>query len=493
MKPLRLKKVLGIAMSDRSLLAAEVVAGDRPQVARLAELVFPEGVSLSQPAELAKAVAHFLKDNHFSTRSAVIGIPLKWLVIKPKEVPPSDEATLIQLLRLEAEAEFSSELKDLVYDFAAGSAGEGPSRTVMLAATPKKYIDGIESLCDSARLSPLIIMPSAIALGSVTGAALNREVLVLAVGSGGSELSAQAQTNATAMRSLRSAMPQPAFVSELRRAVSTMPASNGQREMILWDGAGVDAASLGRQIGVNIQAGELGTLGIDAAAAGSNGQGSKYAAAVALALSAMGEATPGIDFLHSRLAPPSAHRVPRWAYFAAGVVLLLIILGISAYSDQSKLEQQVVDMQGQIAKQQKQADAARDFVSKATLAEYWHSSDPRYMACLRDLDEVIPEDGLTYATNLEIKAQPAPLNAQSGSTGPIPSASADDQRMLSVSLQGHTANLESVTALADRMNHNPAVFKGVKIGPGTKIPRTQEWLFSITFGYLSPKPAEPTK
>src|SRR5580704_10420855 len=125
-------------MGERSLLAAEVVAAvDRPQVVKLAEMVYPEGISLSQPAELAKAVAHFLKDNHFSTRSAVIGIPLKWLVIKSKEVPPSDDATIIQLLRLEAEAEFSSELKDLVYDFAGDPTATGPSRTVLLAATPK--------------------------------------------------------------------------------------------------------------------------------------------------------------------------------------------------------------------------------------------------------------------------------------------------------------------------------------------------------------------
>lgn len=54
-------------MGERSLLAAELVAADRPQVKRLAELVYPEGVSISQPAELAKILAHFLKDNQFST------------------------------------------------------------------------------------------------------------------------------------------------------------------------------------------------------------------------------------------------------------------------------------------------------------------------------------------------------------------------------------------------------------------------------------------
>jgi hypothetical protein len=490
LKPVRQKKVLGIAMGERSLLAAEVVAGDdRPQAVRLAEMVYPEGISLFQPAELAKAVAHFLKDNHFASRSAVIGIPLKWLVAKPKEVPPADDATVAQLLRLEAEAEFSTELKDLVYDFAGDPAAGGASRTVLLAATPRKYIDAIEALCDGARLAPLAITPSAMALGAMTGSSLHDEVLVLAVGATGSELSSQRQSSATAIHGLRSSAFQPPFISELRRAVSTLPVSSGRREMILWDDNILDAATLGEQIGVKVRVGKLGEFGIDAGAAGVNGQSAQYAAAVSLALSAMGENGPSIDFLHSRLAPPRQHRIPRWAYLVAGAVILLIVLAISAYSDLSAQEQLVADKNNDIAKQQKQVDAARDFVSKETLAAYWRGGDPRYMACIRDLDAVIPEDGQTYATSLEIKAPPPSLSSQGNQPGVLPAPSAGDTNILSVTLQGHTANLESVTALVDRMNRNPSVFKDPKTGPETKVPRTQEFLFSIAFGYVPPKAA----
>ncbi len=211
LKQPRHKKVLGIALGERSLLAAELLAADRPQVKRLAELVYPEGISLSQPAELAKVLAHFLKDNQFATRAAVVGIPLKWLVVKTKEVPPANDATVAQLLRLEAEAEFSTELKDLVYDFSSaapeasqGDASHGDaSHIVLLVATQKKYIDSIEILCEGARLVPLAVTPSAMALGSLTGSSLKRDVLVLSVGSGGVELSSQSQSSATAMRNVR--------------------------------------------------------------------------------------------------------------------------------------------------------------------------------------------------------------------------------------------------------------------------------------------------
>ena len=238
---------------------------------------------------------------------------------------------------------------------------------------------------------------------------------------------------------------------------------------------------------MTIHSGELPTLGVDATEAGANGQGAKYGAAVALALSAMDETGPSVDFLHSRLAPPREHRIPRWAYIAAAALALVIGICIYAYSDMDRHQKVVDDLQYQIAKQQTKVDAANEFVSKVTLAQYWHIGEARYLACMRDLDNVIPDDGQTYATSLEIKAQTPPLNQAGGppAGGRVPSA--DEARTLAVTLQGRTANLESVTALGELMQHNPTAFKDIKIGPETKVPRTQEFLFSITFNYIPSK------
>ena len=99
MKALANKKLLGIAIGERSLMVAEVTGGDHPQVKQLAEMVYPEGVSLADPAVLGTALSNFLKQQGFASRSAVIGIPVKWIVVKTKEVPPTDAATLAPLLR----------------------------------------------------------------------------------------------------------------------------------------------------------------------------------------------------------------------------------------------------------------------------------------------------------------------------------------------------------------------------------------------------------
>ncbi len=136
MKPSRLNKVLGLALGERSLLAAEVAnAAAGPEVRRAAEFVYPDGLSTKDPAALGAALAAFLKDGGFSARAAVVGLPARWLVVKSKDVPPADPATLADLLRLQAEGEFSSELKDLVYDYAADATAGHPT-SVLLMATP---------------------------------------------------------------------------------------------------------------------------------------------------------------------------------------------------------------------------------------------------------------------------------------------------------------------------------------------------------------------
>jgi hypothetical protein len=61
LKRSRRKKVLGLAIGDRSILAAEVVAGERPDVTQIGELIYPEGVSPSTPELLGKLLGDFLR------------------------------------------------------------------------------------------------------------------------------------------------------------------------------------------------------------------------------------------------------------------------------------------------------------------------------------------------------------------------------------------------------------------------------------------------
>ncbi len=100
MNAFALKKVLGIAIGENSLLAVEVVFGPRPLVRRLAEFVYPAALPPERLGELGEALRKFLRDHDLTANSAVVGIPASWLLLRQKEVPPADAHTLIPILRL---------------------------------------------------------------------------------------------------------------------------------------------------------------------------------------------------------------------------------------------------------------------------------------------------------------------------------------------------------------------------------------------------------
>jgi hypothetical protein len=476
-------KILGLALGEKSLLAAEVAAGPKPRVVRVAEWVYPPGLSLEQPGELGEALREFLRSGGFSANSAILGIPVKWLLVKAKEVPLADTATLTDMLRLQAETEFSSEIKDLVYDYAEGPATE-TSKSVLLLATQRKHVEWAAELCQGAKLKAEAVMPSALALGRSTGGPADREVLVLASGHGGAELTAQHGVMSSALRHLRPMEPRPAFLSELRRTLSTLPPSGNRREMILWDGGGVEAAegkasaaALSEQLGLPVRDGELRGLGVDASA--TNGDGQRFAAAVALALA--GLRGPSVDFLHSRLAPPRQRQWPRWAEFAAIAAVVLIGGSIYAYHYLNTQESRTEKLETQISRMKTNLDEANAFVSKVSVAQAWHGGQPRYLACLRDLTEAFPPDGQTYLTNFTLKEATVP-------SGPTAAKDTDIGKLVG-QLDGKTSDQQRALAVPDQLSRNPA-FSDVSLVGTSILVRERAVSFSVTFKY-DPSKAQP--
>jgi hypothetical protein len=471
----RYHKVLGLAIGERSLLVAEIADGKPPEIQRLAEFVYPADSAPERLGELGPGLAQFLRDHRFTARVAVVGIPAGWLLVKPKEVPPADEAALADLLRLQAEGEFSTELKDLVYDY-AGQAGAGGG-TVLLMAAPRRYLDAAAAMCESARLTVAGVTPSAAVLGEVTGRAVAPNAVVLAVGPAGGELTSHSGSTPSAIRRLRAPLPQPLFISELRRAVSMLPSNGSTRQVILWDGAGLDAAALGTSLGLAVRRGELPSLGVGTTAVGSSGQ-QQYAAAVALALSGLSDRELPVDFLHSRLAAVKKSRVPMPVALSVVAALLLIGASVFAWNKQQNDAKEVADKKRLLDGKQDQLKTARAFVDKVSFAQAWHGGDPRYLACLRDLTTAIPDDGQTYATSLVITDEPS----ASGAGTAAAAAQAAQAGTLSGRLDGRAPTVETAQRVMEGMNLNKA-FVAVAWGGSANVGGSSEVTFSISFTY----------
>jgi hypothetical protein len=482
LKRTRRKKVLGLALGERSLLAAEVIlAGEQPTVTAVGELAYPEGTSAASPEGLAKPLADFLREKGFTARQVVIGLPAKWLVVRPKDVPPADAATVTEMLRLSAEADFPTDIKDLVFDF-TGTLGDQQAKSVLLMATPRKYVDAALALCEGARLAPIAITSSGVALGEATGRAMGRDPLVLAVSPSGAEMTSQSGTASSAIRHLRAPDPQPAFASELRRAILTLGSGKNGRELILWDGAGLDAGQLGENLGVTIRSGDLPNLGVSTPATSANGEGRKYAAAVALGLAGIQGAADTVDFLHPRLAAPKQQRVPRWAVSAALAVIVVIAVSIWAYSDLQNLKTRLASDQTRYNAKSGKLALDEAFVTKVTFAKAWHGGDPRHLGCLQDLTVAIPEDSSTYVTGITIQDPPKPLT---NTTAEAKKAAAD-QRQLSVHLSGKTSDHNRFSDLLTQLQQ-VSTFSQVLVTNSNANPRERDWSFAVTFTYTPPR------
>jgi Tfp pilus assembly protein PilN len=259
--------------------------------------------------------------------------------------------------------------------------------------------------------------------------------------------------------------------------------------MILWSGAGMDAggldaAALGDQLGLRVRGGELPSLGVDASGAGMNGQSSKFAAAIAVALAGMNG--PAVDFLHSHLAPPQQRSMQRM--IVLGALAAVVVIGgiLWAYVDMRHKQAHVADLQSKLAQIKDKVADARTFVDTVNFAQHWHGENPKYLECLRDLTNAVPEDGQTYATSLDITAETPHMavNPPPGTAAPAPKA--QPPQGLTVKLAGRTSDAENVTTLVDRMRRNPA-FVDIRIGQETNTGRSREWSFSLTFTYIPPE------
>lgn len=489
-----------MAIGERSMLLAEIIsAADKPEARHLAEFEYPAGTSPQEPQALGEALGEFLRQKQFTARQAVVGLPAKWLLVKTKEVPPADSKTASDMLRLQAEGDFSSELRDLVFDY-AGESNPAQTQNVLLVATPRKYIELAEKLCEAAKLNAIAVTSSAAALGAVTSRApAARNAVVLALTTGSAEISAQSGGHPMSLRHLRSpgAGGQEAlFLSELRRAVSMLP-SNGSstgREMIVWDGAGAEEA-LGQNLGMPVRFGDLPSLGIRTVDSARNGEGRKYGAAVALGLAAIGPDRLPVDFLHSRLAPPPERVVKPWMMWTGIAVLVAIVVGVLGYLALNSMQNELSTLNSQYTAKEPHIKSATAFVNTVKFAERWEPNDPRYLACLKALTEVFPEDGQTYVTSLTIKEKVLPKPVP-GKPAPIAG--------LSITLIGNAPTQARAQELYQKVLDKPQYFaeadlKHIVTGQNQNFGRGRgseaaETTFTLTCTYrVQDASSKPTK
>jgi len=475
------RKMLGLAVTSRSITAVEVVAANGGgRTSRAAEFVFPDGAGLQEPVPLGKALRQFLRRKGFSASRCVIGMEANWLTARAKELPAGAGESVPEILSLMVEREFASDRKELVFDYALGTE-TGGERSALLVAAPQRVLDQLAAVAQAAGLTVARVTASTMALAGSTNGSAAEYRLVLHLFGGGAELALHSDGALRMMRRLPVSVPAGAAAGEapangwlsdltdqLRRVVALLPGGESQaeaaRELLVWDEAGLDpeaCQALSEQLALPIRLCK-GPDGLEPAGVRSPSPGAQFSAAAAMALDALRGRPPAVDLLHSRLAPRKMLAVGRKVVWAAAIVATLIVAGtVLALDwrrdslDASLMASKLRDMAGDLAE-------AKATITKVTFARPWYNQRPTYLDCMRELAVAFPEEGLIWTTSLGI------------------------QEDMQVVFSGKAVSESAVLDVLDRLKANPKL-AGVQLLYTRDADRSgREVAFSMSFTFVQP-------
>ncbi len=454
MNRIRANKLLGIALGDKSLQVTEVHADDgSPRVAKSAEFPYPEGIALDKPAELGKALAAFLHKEGFSQSHAVIGLPAKWILTRRKDLPPVNALAAAGMLRLAAESDFSADLSDLAIDY-IGEPNPAAPTTAFVIATSQEHIAQCQAVAKAARLNLEAVTVTGTSLLSLDESKQSRS-LILSLAAVGNELVAHQHGVPTQLRHLALTNGQSvdavAVVAELRRAMAGSSSDETPGLTVFAE------PEFGRA--VHLAASEkLAIAPRMAAAEAASSRYDRYAPSAAVAIAALA-AKPHVDFLHSRLAPPSTRKSRRPLVWAIAIAVAVVVGVIAAWVNLTSMQNQLDEDRAHLKKIEPEVQIAQIAANRLQTARTWTAGKPRYLACLADLTALFPDAGGTYATNLTLRVD------------------------LSGQVTGRAANEQEVLRLLDRTK-DAKRFRNVKLGEVREAGRnSREIAFSISFTY----------
>ncbi len=468
---------MGLAVEPGALTACQLQwDGSRPQVVRSATFVLPESATLEKPESLGDAFTQFLREQRFTAKRAIIGLPAAWLAVKDRMAPPGDDASTFDILRLLAEQEFATDARELVFDGSLDAAplhtpsADDPLRAVLLFATLRRRMEGIVKLVEQAGVKPVAVTSTAIAVSDV--AAVNDASMLLRVTPTAVELVWRNDGRIGAVRHLSTHGPGASggdatwgngLGGELRRVSLTFPAPTGstKRKLCLVDSAGLSndaVTALGERLSLQAQViTRLGPLHVQATDGGSTVT-PEHAGAAALALRGASDQPLMVNFLHSRLAAPPERMPIYWRYGIAAAILLVVgILALAA--DMMLTRSEIKQMKVAYAAIETPAQEAEKLRKRVRLARGWYDQRPKLLDCLAALTMSFPERGVVWATNLAI-----------------------DHNMI-CSVTGKAENDASVSTVRDAISASP-YFTDIKSGGFREADRqSRQVSFSITARY----------
>ena len=467
----RQQKILGLALGDGSILAAEVhLRGRKRTIHRTGEFPLDES-NLHDSVQLGKELAAFLRSTGITAKDAVIGLSADWLVLKEFRVPQAGPEALPNILRLQAEQEFSFDPKDLIVDCDFNPT-TSDSQTVLLVASLRQRVGQLQALVQAAGLKTLAVTPTAMALANATPSKDPATGLTVYLRPACAEIALHEGGRVRQVRAVPLSaggdMPVAEYraqtiASEIRRLLLKMPDSKSAPfELALWNGI-EDSSPLPAELESLLPVSVLAAQDMAALGLGSTGRDEeeniRFAPAAAVALA--GAAHPSIDFLHSRLATVEKSSRGRQVAWAAILILAVGASIAAGWKEWSEKTDVVAHLTDNIENMRDGVTKADRFNQKVLAASSWFEHRPGYLACMREVTLAFPKEGRIWANRLSVR---------------------DDMRVL---VSGKTEDEREVLEVLDQLKKSKTVRNAKLLHVREESGKARTVSFALSFQYGS--------
>lgn len=431
--------ILGLAFDERGVSCADVaVDADKRVCRRLGRFDFPSDAGLAHAQACGAALSLYLKSHNFDSRRAIIGVPARWVISQLKDLQPTDRASTIDMLRLQAER-LGPGGSELVVDV-AGDALANVNRAMLIGILRPQY-ERLLTVASAAQLNVAAITSTTLALQALmTG---QGETPLMLLTESGAELVAGDASSPRALRHLSSSNASQdtgadQLAGDLRRAIALGTLGGGTNAIRLWDGLGIDASRtrwLGDRAGVTIQPTPAATsLGLQIDSGALNGEANRSSPVAflpAIALACGRAADLSVNFVAPRLAPPRVKRFGRKAIWAAALTATAIIGIVALYQAASSRETEADEYEAQLNAIDPDAKAAEATINRIAYGRTYFENRPPMLAAIREVGSAFPFDEPIWALSFRF----------------------GDNRKGEV--QGKTTDQRLAFALRDRLMANP--------------------------------------
>ncbi|MCM8768123.1 MAG: hypothetical protein NC911_00325 [Candidatus Omnitrophica bacterium] len=390
------RKFLGIVVGKYNLSAVESIwQKGQGYLTRSAVWQFPANGSFN--VSLGQQLGKFLRQNRFSTRKAVVGLPGSWLIVREKIVPPTDLITTAKLVNLEAKKDFAIPSDELCLDFISTNLPNNQTHLLVIGVL-KKRLKEIEDFLSSAGLRPIAIVPAFLGLTNLVektqeslGLYLNAEEIALVRFFGGVIHSfyrfpvATRPAEGTSFDSWKKFL-----VSGLDRGLLLFSGLQATEKLVVFDDYGLPECLwpslkeiLGRRIELikNYQ---------------------PYSLAIGLAGL---PAEPAINFLHPKTLIQEKKPGRRYTRPLVSSLAAMLLIVAAIHWSITQVEKNLGEIRQQVNQLRQETEEARKIQAGLQAVQLWRNSQPRMLDCLREITLCFPEDGGIWTTSLAIQPE----------------------------------------------------------------------------------------